>query len=79
MSNQPSAPGNADDPAARVAAAHFRYYDLVMAAFVAILLLSNVLGAGKRLFEGFEHDLDLEIVRVYTSPLATHVRYAVRR
>lgn len=25
----------------------FRYYDLVMAAFVAILLLSNVLGAGK--------------------------------
>ncbi|MDP1026770.1 queuosine precursor transporter [Sphingomonas sp. KR1UV-12] len=27
--------------------ADFRYYDLVMAAFVAILLLSNVLGAGK--------------------------------
>ncbi|QIK79319.1 queuosine precursor transporter [Sphingomonas piscis] len=27
---------------------HFRYFDLVMAAFVAILLLSNVLGAGKR-------------------------------
>ena len=27
--------------------AHFRYYDLVMAAFVTILLLSNVLGAGK--------------------------------
>jgi uncharacterized integral membrane protein (TIGR00697 family) len=26
---------------------HFRYYDFVMAAFVAILLLSNVLGAGK--------------------------------
>ncbi len=25
----------------------FRYYDFVMAAFVAILLLSNVLGAGK--------------------------------
>ncbi|MFS0773948.1 queuosine precursor transporter [Sphingomonas sp. 1P08PE] len=25
----------------------FRYYDLVMAAFVAILLLSNVIGAGK--------------------------------
>ena len=24
-----------------------RYYDLVMAAFVAILLLSNILGAGK--------------------------------
>ncbi len=26
---------------------HFRYYDFVMAAFVAILLLSNVIGAGK--------------------------------
>ena len=38
-----------------------------------------VLGAGKRLFEGFEHDLDLEIRKVYTSPLATHVRYAVLR
>lgn len=33
---------------AALKAAHFRYYDLVMAAFVAILLLSNVLGAGKR-------------------------------
>jgi uncharacterized integral membrane protein (TIGR00697 family) len=28
--------------------AHFRYFDYVMAAFVTILLLSNVLGAGKR-------------------------------
>jgi queuosine precursor transporter len=27
---------------------HFRYYDLVMAAFVAILLLSNIIGAAKR-------------------------------
>jgi hypothetical protein len=27
--------------------AHFRYFDLVLAAFVTILLLSNVLGAGK--------------------------------
>src|SRR5688572_11888194 len=26
---------------------HFRYFDFVMAAFVAIILLSNVLGAGK--------------------------------
>ena len=30
-----------------VAAARFRYYPYVMAAFVAILLLSNVIGAGK--------------------------------
>lgn len=27
---------------------HFRYFDYVMAAFVTILLLSNVIGAGKR-------------------------------
>jgi len=26
---------------------HFRYYDFVMAAFVAVLLLSNVIGAAK--------------------------------
>jgi hypothetical protein len=31
-----------------LAQARFRYFDFVMAAFVAILLLSNVLGAGKR-------------------------------
>jgi hypothetical protein len=34
--------------AAALAGRHFRYFDLVMAAFVSILLLSNVLGAGKR-------------------------------
>ena len=33
--------------AARVDGARLRHYDIVMAAFVAILLLSNVLGAGK--------------------------------
>lgn len=32
------------------AQASFRYYDLVMAAFVAILLLSNIIGASKRSF-----------------------------
>jgi uncharacterized integral membrane protein (TIGR00697 family) len=32
---------------AALTGAHFRYFDLVMAAFVAILLLSNVIGAGK--------------------------------
>jgi uncharacterized integral membrane protein (TIGR00697 family) len=31
-----------------LAQARFRYFDFVMAAFVAILLLSNVIGAGKR-------------------------------
>jgi queuosine precursor transporter len=33
--------------AREIAGGRFRYYDFVMAAFVAILLLSNVLGAGK--------------------------------
>jgi dihydrofolate reductase len=38
-----------------------------------------ILGAGKRLFDGFEQDLDLEVLKVYTSPVATHVRYRVAR
>jgi queuosine precursor transporter len=33
--------------AGAIAGGQFRYFDFVMAAFVAILLLSNVLGAGK--------------------------------
>lgn len=39
--------GPAPVAAREIAGGHFRYYDFVMAAFVAILLLSNVLGAGK--------------------------------
>jgi dihydrofolate reductase len=38
-----------------------------------------VLGRGKRLFEGFDHDIDLEIISVHHSPYAVHARYAVRR
>src|SRR5690606_40773414 len=53
MPNSPVAPSAASAASARpaqVSAAsvrHFRYYDLVMAAFVAILLLSNIIGASK--------------------------------
>jgi len=36
-----------------------------------------ILGAGKHLFHGFDRDVDLEAVKVYSSPYATHVRYAV--
>ncbi len=36
-----------------------------------------ILGAGKRLFDGFDRDVDLEVARVYSSPYATHVRYTV--
>jgi len=46
---------------------------------LAISTAPVVLGGGKRLFDGFTDDLDLEVQRVYSSPLATHIRYAVRR
>jgi dihydrofolate reductase len=38
-----------------------------------------VLGAGKRLFDGFEKDIDLRILEVAPSPFVTHVRYAVEK
>jgi dihydrofolate reductase len=38
-----------------------------------------MLGAGKRLFDGFDSDVDLEVAKVYSSPYATHVRYTVSR
>ncbi|MBN8807794.1 MAG: queuosine precursor transporter [Sphingomonas sp.] len=44
--------GDQDRPravdAGALAGNHFRYFDFVMVAFVVILLLSNVIGAGKR-------------------------------
>lgn len=38
-----------------------------------------VLGRGKRLFDGVEQDLDLEVLGTWSSPFATHVRYALTR
>ena len=38
-----------------------------------------VLGGGKRLFEDFDVDLQLEHVRLLQSPFATHITYRVRR
>jgi dihydrofolate reductase len=38
-----------------------------------------ILGAGKRLFDGFDRDVDLEVIKVYSSPYATHVRYTVTK
>jgi dihydrofolate reductase len=52
------------------------------AGYADVLAISTaplLLGGGKRLFDGFEQDVELEVERVYTSPLATHVRYAVKR
>lgn len=46
---------------------------------LAISTAPVVLGGGKRLFEGFERDLDLRVLGVWSSPYATHVRYAVGR
>ncbi len=37
-----------------------------------------ILGGGKRLFEGFDHDIELEILAVHQSPYAVHTRYAVK-
>ncbi|MEE9433143.1 MAG: queuosine precursor transporter [Sphingorhabdus sp.] len=45
MTNSASGPEKAS--ASAVSGHRFRYYDFVMAAFVAILLLSNVIGASK--------------------------------
>lgn len=52
------------------------------AGVVDVLALSTapvVLGGGKRLFDGFTEDLDLEIQTVHSSPWATHVTYRVKR
>jgi dihydrofolate reductase len=44
---------------------------------LAISTAPVVLGAGKRLFDGFARDLDLRILGVHQSPYAVHTRYAV--
>ena len=44
---------------------------------LTITIAPVVLGAGKRLFEGFDRSLNLEHVRVLQSPLATHITYRV--
>jgi len=38
-----------------------------------------ILGQGKRLFDGFDRDVELEVVKVYSSAYATHVRYRVTK
>lgn len=43
-----------------ITGAHFRYFDFVMAAFVVILLLSNLIGASKRA------ELDLPVIGMWS-------------
>ncbi|HYZ10429.1 MAG TPA: dihydrofolate reductase family protein [Actinomycetota bacterium] len=46
---------------------------------LSISIAPIVLGAGKRLFEGFDDDLTLEHVDLRQSPFATHITYRVVR
>jgi len=45
---------------------------------LAISTAPVVLGRGKRLFEGFDHDIDLQIRKTYSAPYATHTIYTVK-
>jgi dihydrofolate reductase len=44
---------------------------------LTVVIAPLTLGAGKRLFEGFEHDLELEQLGVRQSPFATFLSYRV--
>ena len=46
---------------------------------LTIITAPVILGGGKRLFEGFEKDIELEHVGVRQSPFATFVDYRVKR
>jgi dihydrofolate reductase len=46
---------------------------------LSITIAPVVLGAGKRLFDGFDTPVDLEHTRTLSSPLATHITYRVVR
>jgi dihydrofolate reductase len=46
---------------------------------LSVSIAPVVLGAGKRLFDGFDTAVDLELIRTFSSPLATHIRYRVVR
>jgi dihydrofolate reductase len=46
---------------------------------LSITIAPVILGAGKRLFDGFDASIDLEHLETLQSPLATHITYRVRR
>jgi len=45
---------------------------------LSISIAPVILGAGKRLFDGFDEDVELEHVAVGQSPFATHITYRVK-
>ena len=46
---------------------------------LTIIVAPVILGGGKRLFEGFEQDVELEHIGVRQSPLATFIDYRVAK
>ena len=46
---------------------------------LSISIAPVVLGAGKRLFDGFDETISLEHLRLLQSPFATHITYRVVR
>jgi dihydrofolate reductase len=46
---------------------------------LSITIAPVILGAGKRLFDGFDQSLDLAHLQTWQSPLATHINYRVTR
>ena len=46
---------------------------------LSISIAPLILGAGKRLFDGFDKDIELEHVGVSQSSFATHITYRVKR
>ena len=46
---------------------------------LSIIVAPLILGRGKRLFEGFDHDIELTPTGVRQSPLATFIDYEVNR
>src|SRR5262249_3790112 len=53
--------------------------DAGLADELTIVISPLILGAGKRLFEGFSRDIELEQLNVHQSTLATLIDYRVRR
>src|SRR5215211_1558540 len=52
---------------------------LFVDGFNAALMKARELAGGKLLFEGFEQDIDPEVLGTWSSQYAPHVRYAVSR